>query len=318
METIFRHRREHGECFVTRLFNGLEIPWNPLSLKEYIEYDLEFKIGRIPAATLEDEIFKKCVLDSHTKMNIDILDAGIVTTVAGQIMDFSGPGGPDQLGNDLNEARVRVDNFINDSIAIILQTFSGYTAEQVYALSYQEFLELLAMAERRLMAMGILQEPIHPVVPEQENAVPQEKFQDLNPPEPVMDPYHPPPKPVKKNKDLVVSSGEDGQMFNIPEGATAQDREVYMRMNAHKWKEDALEGLDLIYPDLMKKLADGEKITPETVRSTRGQTPQEVKAKHRDYKKAVTDGKIVLRPSQPQIALDQEEGAKPKARRDKG
>lgn len=323
MSTIFHSRILHGECHVSRLPSGLDIAWETLSLGDFVKYDLELRAGRIPSAIIEDEIFKKCVISSGVKLNINSLDAGIVTTVVSQIMEYSGPSGPEQIANDLNNARYMVGDFLNDSVAIILQTFPGYTADKLYDLPYLEFLKILMMAERRLIATGLLQEPIQPVLLEGEDspASQQQQFKDLNPEEkaPVLDPYHPPipRQQPKRNKDLVVSDGADGQMFHVPDGMTGIDLEVYMKMNGDKWRQDALEGLEHIYPELMSKLKAGEEITPETVRSTRGATPEEVRAKNKEYTKNILDGKIKHEPSKPLIAWEQGEGAKPKAKRSK-
>ena len=311
MSSIFENRKLFGECYVSRFPNGLEIPWKQLNLKDFIKYDLELRSGRLPAATIEDEIFQLCVLDENIKLNIDFSRAGVVTTVVHQIMEASGPTGPEQIRTDLHYARERSNNFLADSVAVILQVFSGYTAESVFSLPYEEFLQLLAMAERRLMAMGIIDQPLEPVI--QGSEAPSEiEFRNLNP-EPAPPP-RPEPRRREKNKDF-VAEGAAGEMIHIPEGMTPQDRAVYAHLHAPKWKQDAIEGLDLIYPELMEKMKKGEKITPETIKQSRGRSPQEVKKKYEKYQKDILGGKIEHRPSRPSVAFDTQEGARPKAKR---
>lgn len=293
-------------------------------MQEYIDYDLDFRSGRIPAAVLEDEIFQKCVLDPNVKLNTALEKAGLVTTVVDQIMQFSGPAGPEQIAQDLNTARHLINNFLNDAISIIMQTFPAYTMDCVFNMEYHEFLKLFAMAERRLLQMGVIQEPIQPVIVNNEEGtkkIAEVKFKDLNPEDPQHDPYwRKESKQHRKQKstDTVISGSESGQLMKLPEGMTPEDREVYMHLHADQWKHDALDGLDLIYPDLMDKLKKGERITPDTIRETRGVTPEEVKAKRDEYKKNLASGKIKYRPSQQVIATSDNEGAKPKARRSKG
>lgn len=317
MTTIFVSREKHGECFVSRFDDGLDIPWNPLSLSDFMYYDQQFIEDRIPSAILEEEIFKKCVLDETIKLNFNLLNAGIVTTVAGQIFEFSGPMDPRAIERDLDVARYQVSNFLSDSVSIIIQTFPGYTVKEVEALTYREFLKLLAMAERRLFAMGVIQEPLNPVFEdgegEQVQASEPVQFRDLNPPE--ADSYRPPEtrrkRKAQKNSDYIATSS-DGEMFMPPDGLSGIDLEVYKHLHGDQWKQDAIAGFEEIYPELMQQMRDGKKITPESIRQNRGSNA-EVRLKHKQYTERMLSGTVNQQPK----VTEKEGESKPKARRTK-
>ena len=309
MSSIFDYRRKYGECYVSVLQDGSQVPWKPLNLQEFLYYDTNLRAGRLPAAILEDEIVQKCVLDKNYTLNIDLLEAGVVTTVATQILLASGPESPYQIINDLNIARLTVNNFLHDSAALICQVFPSYKISELLNLPYQEFLEVLALAERRLMSMGVITQPIQPqvVTQDQQPRRAPVQFADLNPSQS----YEQQPQ-KKQNKDVVITQGDMSMgTFMVPPSNNPQDAIVYGALHGEKWKQDAIEGLEHIYPELMAKVKKGEKVTPDLIKQTRGQSVGEVKNKYKKYTENLLSGKIKPEPSKPLIAYETEEGAKP-------
>jgi len=168
-------RKQHGRVYATSLPGGLIVPWTLLPLGDYIKYTLDTKRGAFSLALMENEIFLKCVLDGSLKRQIDFLNAGIVTTVANNIWQYSGPTGIDSFNEDLENARVEVfgqdHSILNELVQLVTMAFP-YTPEQVEAMPYDTFLTRVAQAEKKLLMLGMIQEPVKIHQPE----VPQESF----------------------------------------------------------------------------------------------------------------------------------------------
>ena len=116
-------------------------------------------MGAAPRYILEEEIFKKCVLDPRF-IKDDTLPAGIVSTVVQNIMMFSGPGSIDQFNQQLDSSRAVASMAMHEMIPLICRAFPAYTPEQVYALKYEDFLLRLAQAESLLIKIGVLTQPL--------------------------------------------------------------------------------------------------------------------------------------------------------------
>jgi hypothetical protein len=287
-------RRRHGDSFLTKFLDGIEVPWKPLSLEEFIQYDRLFSAGVYPVSQLEDEVFKLCCLDKSLVENIDELDAGIVTTTVRQIMEASGPVfGPEQISHDLNLARHYANDFFSQSVTIICQVFPGYKPEDVYALDYPTFMTRLAMAEARMLELGLLAEPLN-VLSES-----GEEFVQEAPQTPVPSPRLPKKKaiqnkltdlnPARKKEDLRVVGPED-IAYNM-EAYDPHERQDYLVTQFHE-RDQLLDGLEYIYPDYLQLVSGGEKITPETIQDLKGRDSAAVQAKHRKYAEDLKSGKI--------------------------
>ena len=293
-QELYALRRRHGDSFVTRFLDGTEVPWKPLSVQEFIEYDSLFQDQRYPPSQLEDEVFAKCCQDDTFVINIDELEAGIVTTTVAQIMEASGPlNGPEQITYDLNVARNQSQDFFSQSVVLICQVFPGYKPEDVYLLEYKTFLLRLAQAEGRLLELGIMQEPLsllgvedqeEPVKQPQRRPPPQPKgqkkkkgFKDLNP-------TSPPPQ-----DDMHVVGPQD-----IAAGMEAYDpheRQDYL-VTQYNERSVLLDGLEYIYPEYLQMVNKGVPITPELIQEIKGKDYSEVEAKHEKYVEKLLDGTI--------------------------
>lgn len=173
MSTISTLRNRYGDVYVTIINDDLIVPWKPLSLGDFITYDESIKNRRIVDTVLEEEIFLKCVTDKELVRNINDLPAGVITTVAHNIMGQSGPAGIDHFNNLLDEKRHQASNPIHKLVPLIIRAFPSYKLEDVYNLSYDLFMFRLAQAEELLIKLGILKEPISLV---EENKKPKKKF----------------------------------------------------------------------------------------------------------------------------------------------
>lgn len=185
-EIINELRRLYGgDAYATIFEDGTTIPWRPLSINDYIKYTKSINSAIIAPAFLEDEIFKKCVIEDVWKRQIDFLLAGIVSTVVQNIIQYSGPTGLDAFNADLDGARSQIldTNYsvLHELVEIILLAFP-YKPEEVYDMDYETFLLRVAQAEKKLLLSGFLKEPVSLINKNVNNNMRQQRikqFEDL-------------------------------------------------------------------------------------------------------------------------------------------
>lgn len=304
---VVGYRKRYGDNWLTT-FDNLEIPWRQLTLQEFLDYDDLFRSGRYTPIEVEDEIFCAAVLESIYIENIDILPAGIVSTVATQIMQISGAQSPEQIAEDLNIARSQVQDFISSAVTMICSVFPAYTPETVYELKYDMFMRRLAMAEKRLFELGILREPLavlsaeEQITPEQVELPSQRKRRELL---------------ETRRAELEKKLGNLNQEISVDhptphvKGATVIGKHQmsgrletdtgHDLMDKALWQHDAAQGLEHIYPEYFKLMKEGKKITPEVIQRVKGKSVDEVKEKHEEYIQKVLSGEI--KPSPPKLLI---------------
>jgi len=163
MPSIYEVRKKHGSTYVT-IFqeDDLIIPWKPLSLSDYFRHTEDMQRGIIPIPQLEDEVFRKCVVDQSILKQYKFLKAGIVSTVVHCIWQASAPTTPDGFNEDMNLVRSLVlspnRQIYNQLIFIIISAFPSYNPDELLAKTYEELLHLGVLAEERLLTLGVLQE----------------------------------------------------------------------------------------------------------------------------------------------------------------
>ena len=157
-------RAQHGGVYITEFPDGIVVPWKPLPIGEFLKYDADLSRCVIPPASLEDEVFRKCVLDDDLLQHrMNELPAGVITTVVHNIWEYSGPETPQQLQSDFEEARNILQGSRSSIIhecAYMIATGFSYTLEQVYAMDYETFLLRLAQAEAKMLTMRIITAPL--------------------------------------------------------------------------------------------------------------------------------------------------------------
>jgi len=160
MKDLVQLRRIYGSIYLTTLPDGKKVPWKPLSIQEFLEYESLRQIGTYPTGCLEDEIFQKCVLDAALVDEMDNLKAGIVSTVAATIMAHSGPSGAEDLTIFLNMNRMMVQGTIHNLIRTVCLAFPSYKPEDLYAMDYVTLMQRVALAEEKLLETGMIKERI--------------------------------------------------------------------------------------------------------------------------------------------------------------
>jgi hypothetical protein len=188
MHPLFETRQLHGDVYVTCISKDIKIPWRPLSLGDYLKYVRDYSRQVIPPSILEDEIFKSCVVDKTFIRQMPFMKAGIISTVVQNIWEASGPGGIDEFNQDLETARMSLfsdgTRVLQDLVQLITMAFP-YKPEEIYAMDYETFLLRVAQAEKKLLEMGMIQEPVDIVdgnnkSPQKKRRVPMRKLnQDI-------------------------------------------------------------------------------------------------------------------------------------------
>lgn len=160
-------RSKYGSGYCTVFDDDIIIHWTPLSIGDFIKYELLFKSNSLPIAIIEDEIFKKCVKDKEYIKDINFLPAGLISTVAQNIYDYSGPATIQEFNDFLDYNREQSDIPFHQMVTWIVRAFPSYKLEDIYSLEYETFMLRLAQAESLLMRLGIIKEPIYMQQPEE-------------------------------------------------------------------------------------------------------------------------------------------------------
>ena len=110
---------------------------------------------------LEEAVFLKCLVEPQFLVHeIGHMKAGIITTVANLIYQFSGPQNMDDITQHLNQERIIVQDLTYQAVATICRAFPAYTPDAVLQLSWATLVNRLAMAEAVLLNTGAISEPL--------------------------------------------------------------------------------------------------------------------------------------------------------------
>lgn len=263
-------RAEHGDVFSTILEDGTTIPWRPLSMGEYIEYDALIKSGRYPLAYIENEIFSKCVTSDFYKKNMNDTKAGIVSTVSAGILAYSGPSTISELNQILDINRGVSQQVLHQIVSIICQGFPSYKPEEVYDMDYRTIMLRLAQAEDKLVKMGLMTEPINFFNPEEEEEqkrpntdttrllddfYEQEGMKTSLGERPTPTGFHMPQKPVS-SKQTIISTQEMKEHTTMYTGHESEDRFLL--------EHDMVKDTAPIYSDYVEQLKKDGKLVMKT------------------------------------------------------
>ena len=218
MQDVLRIREQHGNNFAIRLPCGQFIPWRALSVSEYLEYKNLLQAEAYPPAFIQDEIFKKCVLDTTLVKNIGKLKAGTVSIVAEAIMVHSGPQNIDDFNQLLNIARHLADQIVPTLTTMVCTAFPAYTPDSLQELDFVTFMTRVAQAESKLLGAGIIAQPLSfSSSDEQPQEVPEKKAPPVPPkPEDLAGIWNdqqrptPPPAPIATptEKQTIITAGD--------------------------------------------------------------------------------------------------------------
>lgn len=271
MDHLLYLRSRYGSVYATELPDGRIIPWRPLTIGEFVEYDSMLRMNQYPAAVIEDEVFQKCVLDEGVVKGMEHGRAGVVSTVTAAIFSVSGPDSPEEMNQVMNFHRMQSGGVFPYIISLITQAFPAYKPEDVYAMDYSTMMSRLAQAEHKLLRMGLIDQPIffeNAQAQQQEQRPPPprervdssqlfEKYyegQGVKPPPPTR-PIPPPPAPAvpsKTEKPVVITETDVAEHTTHYTGHEAEDRIILESNMVNETTE--------IYGDYVEQMRKGEKV----------------------------------------------------------
>ena len=251
-------RRKYGTVFITAISENEIIPWKQLSVGEYLEYSTLLDSKQYARATIEDEIFQKCVVDDLLISRMDRFHAGTISSVVNDILKISGPESIAELNVALAVSRLKASQAIHETVALIAQAFPAYKLEDLYNLDYASFLLRLAQAESKLLMMGILEEPIFFEEPELEIEEEEEENteQAASRPDPAEVARALRTKAQAKTGQTVISESE---MVGAESAMMGHEKEDQILL-----RQEMLEDAKHIYGDYFKQMDEGEKINIES------------------------------------------------------
>ena len=256
MHSVYHRERNGGGTFVTTLPDGTDVAWRPLTIGEFVEYDNLIKSKKYPLAYIEDEVFRKCVLDKYLITKLDNLNAGIVSAVASNILSFSGPASINELTDHLEINRLFASEIMHTLVSYVCQAFPAYKLEDVYAMNYMTFMLRVAQSEAKLLRTGAVAEPLKFIPPDQEE----------NSEAPV-EPKPPPRKDLAERfkeqnltkplsvKQTVITTDEINEHVLAYTGHEKSDKDVL--------EHQMIKDTTAIYKDYLQQAKDG-KITMKT------------------------------------------------------
>lgn len=170
---------------ITVFPDGCMIPWRTLSLKEILFYTRFSNDGQHLPVVLEDEIFSSCVLDDVFRRRRDYLFAGRITSVAEHVWQYSTITSSDHLNQSLDQARhsIRNNNGVLHELVSHITLAFPYKPDEVYEMDLEHLLQIFALAEQKLLTLGMIEKPFHATLLDEEG---QEEKQ--SPKEPRQDP----------------------------------------------------------------------------------------------------------------------------------
>lgn len=288
MKDLVQLRKIYGSVYLTTLPNGTKIPWKPLSIQEFLEYESLRELNTYPIGCIEDEIFCKCVLDTTLVESIDQLKAGIVSTVVAGIMAHSGPSSVEDLTIFLNFNRIAMQGVIHKLVRTICLAFPSYKPEELYAMDYATFMQRLALAEEKLLDTGLIPERmVFENVVQKQQPVRQrprvdskELFERQQKKERIPDINIPRPAPgFSEIRKTVISSNE---MREHEAAYTGHERTDKILL-----ENQMLQDTVKVYKDYVKQVQDGKKLVIPTHEERLRAAQARAKANEEKYKKTM-------------------------------
>lgn len=296
-------RKVYGDVYATFFDDGTIVPWKPLSIKDYIDYDVLLQSGKYVNAYIEDEIFCKCVLDKVLVNNIDDLKAGIVGAVSQSILEYSGPASSEELDNFLNIKRNESTNILHQIVSWICLGFPAYTPDDLYDMEYQDLMLRLALSEEKLLRSGVITEPFSFFNKGEE----QQKKKKLRRPPP------PTPKPPKQNIAQQYKQQQERTIItkaDIIESSIGMDGHSKDEVAHHKIAEETAK----LYPEYLDQMKKGEKVSIPSVEERKRAAEARAKANELKYKESLKQNKEYTKTELERLKIIREQERKRRAK----
>lgn len=144
-EILYRLKQEHGPIFQTFLKKDLVI-FRELTFAEFDKI-AEHETAGESSAEIEDLIIKSAVIYPEDIV-LDHYPAGLVASLAEEILQESGFASPAKAKRTLDEKRAEAAEVRNLMKAFVLSTITTYSPEDLDKLTYTKLAEKVALSEK--------------------------------------------------------------------------------------------------------------------------------------------------------------------------
>jgi hypothetical protein len=284
MEDLLLLRERYGSVYVLTLPDGKRIPYKLLSVGDFLKYERLFKTGQYPSACLENEIFTRCVVDKILVDHMDQLKAGIVTSVATSILSRSGPSSIDHLNYSLDINREAASFAIHEMVSVVCQAFPAYKPDDLYEMEYDVFMLRLAQAERHLMRLGVLREPLSITPPGMEGQPQRPKvnadelFREWEDQQRATGGYLP-PESKQQAENTIISKTE----MNKPGVFTSGGAWDALEKPPEERQAEMVKATASIYNDYLEQMKAGQKVKVPSMEDRRAAALARAKANEEAY-----------------------------------
>lgn len=145
-DEIFQWKKRHGQIFSVG-FRDEEYVFRAVTISEY--YDLSLHKNDFSSADTEDAIVKAALLYPQ-KLDSDSAPAGLVSTLAEEILNISGFNDAKYAKSLVEEYRQNADDVWVLMKAIIIAAMPAYAEEHLDSLSFEQLAKKVVLAEKIL------------------------------------------------------------------------------------------------------------------------------------------------------------------------
>jgi hypothetical protein len=208
-------KKKYKKVFTVTI-GGEECIFRAITLGEFKEVTAN-NSGRWQVAEAEDAIVELSLV-SPSSLNTDRLPAGVISSLAEQILEASQfDDDIDHLNSVLEDKRAEIESFHTAMMIFIIAAMPRYTIEDLEAKTFGELLSMLAMAE----AIFRIQKDIYnPNIAEIKLNV---KSED---PEEAMDEYDPDQDPIIQKLMAAMPKAPKPPPMKVPRGTPANEVEI--------------------------------------------------------------------------------------------
>jgi hypothetical protein len=145
-EQIFEWKQRYGNIFSVSL-GGKDFVFRELTLREFSAFSAHL-VGS-DSATSEDYLVRTCLL-YPVNLDFDTLPAGVVSSIAQQVIEKSGFGSVQYAKELLEHHRTKKDDVQNLMKAYVIASMPAYKEEDLDNLTFNELAKKVALAEQIL------------------------------------------------------------------------------------------------------------------------------------------------------------------------
>lgn len=145
-EKLYELKKKYGSVFTTSIKNT-EIVFRELTFSEFDKI-AEYQNSEDYSSVDTEDIIIECAVVYPDNFNIDKIPPGMVTSLAKQIIDFSGFYSAKLAKYILEEKRDHANQVRSLMKAFVLATITSYSPEQLDDMTFSQLAEKVALSEK--------------------------------------------------------------------------------------------------------------------------------------------------------------------------